>query len=303
MTSPKLHFGALKKDKVFLTIHQTMKRANAAFYDQYDPQFLAKKASLLYSIYKNADEFWKLSEGWTIRLPDQGQLLSLVATELHMASFHQTEAMLSFLLCEFQNRPDWVYLTTYGNADIKNAARAIFKGDLSGITDGAASDIKTFIKLAVFAGWDFSNSDDAAVWEQSVDDLGWLVKYTAERFCAAHEYNSYKHGLRVALGPAGLAASMTPQADSFKQILSIQHAVTHLELAEEAEGYVGSRVTKEIGAEYSFELIHCMSTVLVLAKALRIARISGQIDELQLPQIDREGIMRIAPTSSFSFSY
>ena len=182
MTSTKLHFGALKKDKVFLTIHQTMKRADAAFYDQYDPQFLAKKASLLYSIYKNVDEFWKLSEGWAIRLPDQEQLLSIIATELHMASFHQTEAMLSFLLCEFQNRPDWVYLTTYGNAEIKNAARTISKGDLSGITDGAASDIKAFIKLAVFAGWDFSKSDGAAVWEQSVDDLGWLVQYTVERF-------------------------------------------------------------------------------------------------------------------------
>jgi hypothetical protein len=81
------------------------------------------------------------------------------------------------------------------------------------------------------------------------------------------------------------------------------HAVTHLELAEEAEGYVGSMVTKEIRPEHNFELIHCMAAVLVLAKTLRIARITGKVGELQLPEIDRDGIMQLAPASTFSFSY
>jgi hypothetical protein len=36
---------------------------------------------------------------------DDDDLLSIIATELHNASFHQTEAMIAFLLCEFQNRP------------------------------------------------------------------------------------------------------------------------------------------------------------------------------------------------------
>lgn len=120
MPSNKVHFGPLKSQKLFLTIHQTMHAADAAFYRGYDPQFLAKKATMLYGIYKNIGEFQKCSEGWDVRAnTDDDDLLSIIATELHNASFHQTEAMIAFLLCEFQNRPDWVYLSSYGNAEMK----------------------------------------------------------------------------------------------------------------------------------------------------------------------------------------
>ena len=207
MPPPKLHFGSLKKDKVFLTFHQTMHAADSAFYMHYDPLFLSRKANLLYSLHKNSDAFWTCAEPWNLHIEDKEQLLTLIATELHMASFHQTEAMLAFLLCEFQNRPDWVYLTTYGNQEMKAAAKAITAGDFASITDGAATDAKQFIRAAVFATWDFSNSDAGETWSRSIDDIAWLLGYVAERFSSGHEYNAYKHGLRIASGQATLGAS------------------------------------------------------------------------------------------------
>src|SRR5690242_16794966 len=102
MPSQQLHFGPLKKDRLFLTFHQTMHAADAAFYDRYDTMFLARKANLLYGLYKNFDEFLACSGSWIPRAEDKEQTLTLIATELHMSSFHQTEAMLAFLLCEFQ---------------------------------------------------------------------------------------------------------------------------------------------------------------------------------------------------------
>jgi hypothetical protein len=64
MATIKPHFGALKKEKLFLTVHQTMPRGDAVFYGGYDPLFLAKKATALFGIYKNVDAFWKTSESW-----------------------------------------------------------------------------------------------------------------------------------------------------------------------------------------------------------------------------------------------
>jgi hypothetical protein len=304
MDTFKPHFGALKKDKVFLTAHQTMSRADAVFYEGYDPLFLANKATTLFAIHKNIDSFWEASERWGMRVQTKEELLSLLATELHSTAFHQTETMIAFLLCEYQTRPDWVYLTSYGNPEMKTAAKAISSGDFSSITGGSAGTASAFIKAAVFAKWDFSGAENADVWEQSVDDIAWLLRHVSERFIDGHEYNAYKHGLRVVSGSAGLAVAPSGTS-AFKQILGMAHAVTYLEVGEETTGYVGNRVTKETRPEYSFELIHCMAAVLALTKTMRVARVNQSLSgvELYLPQIDREGLTRIKPTSRFSFPY
>jgi hypothetical protein len=68
----------------------------------------------------------------------------------------------------------------------------------------------------------------------------------------------------------------------------MQHAVTYLELGEQDEGYVGQCITKEVNAEYSFELINCMALVLLATKEMRVARIKQHVDSATFPQIDRE---------------
>jgi hypothetical protein len=304
MQTRKLHFGPLKQDKPFLTVRQTMKSADEFFYRGYDPLFLAKKSNALYGIYKNSDAFWASAESWNLVLASgKDELLNVIATELHSARFHQTEALIALLLCEFQNRPDWVYLTTYGNAEMKGAAKAIASGEFSALTKGMVSTAEQFIKAAVFANWDLSGTDAAELWTKSIQDIAWLIGYAAERFTKANEYNAYKHGLRVAHGPAGLRASVSSSPATLTPLISMKHAVTYLELSEQEAGYIGSLVTKEISPQYSFELIQCLASVLLLTKDMRLARATGTIDSLNILEIDREGLIRIEPASSFSFPY
>ena len=68
----------------------------------------------------------------------------------------------------------------------------------------------------MFANWDLSGAENAEVWEQSVDDIAWLLRHVSERFIDGHEYNAYKHGLRLASGAAGIAVA-PPGTDAFKR--------------------------------------------------------------------------------------
>ena len=92
MTAKKLHFGPLEKGKPFLTFHGTMKRADLAFYEGYDPNFIWKKVAALFGIYKNAASFKEcaLSWGWPFDATEEG-FLGALATEIHCAGFHQIE--------------------------------------------------------------------------------------------------------------------------------------------------------------------------------------------------------------------
>jgi hypothetical protein len=120
-----------------LTFHQTGELADKAFYESYDAHFLVKKAALLNGIYQNASAFRKASQEWKVKFEmEESDLLSLIATELHCASFHQAETMLSLLLAEYQPRPDWVYLTSSGNAEIKKAAKCMLQVTYDGLTGG-----------------------------------------------------------------------------------------------------------------------------------------------------------------------
>ena len=83
----------------------------------------------------------------------------------------------------------------------------------------------------------------------------------------------------------------------------MKHAVTYLELGEEADGYVGQCVTKEVSPEYSFELINCMALVVLTTKEMRVARTKLHVDSATFPQVDREVLLRMQPQSSFSLPY
>jgi hypothetical protein len=83
-----------------------------------------------------------------------------------------------------------VYLSSYGNAEMKSAAKAIVAGEFGSITNGASQTAEAFVKSAVYANIDFSKMDVAERWERSVADIAWLIQHLVERFVAGHEYNA-----------------------------------------------------------------------------------------------------------------
>ena len=304
MTAKKLHFGPLKPGKVFLTIHGTLSEADLAFYEGYDPTFICKKAAALFGIYSNAASFKEFAASWEcpVDSTDEG-FLGALATEIHCASFHQFEGLLALLLAEYQNRPDWVYLTSYGNYEMKTAARALAKGDFEQITSGAHKTADDFVRAAVYGGLKLEDGEHNEAFKHSVGDIAWLIAHCAEEFVEGNEYNAYKHGLRVVSGAATLAVRPLDAVGPFTSILSMKHSVSYLEISEAPNAYTGQRVTKELSPEYSYNVIAAIAKVLTIIRAMRIARIRGSVEFVDFIDLDRDKLLSQQARSKMSFSF
>lgn len=113
-----------------------MNQADLTFYRGYDSEFILKKAMALKAIYMHPARFTEFTKSVNCDMEaEEPGFRGALVTELHCAAFHQIEGMLSLLLAEYQDRPDWVYLTSYGNSDMKKAAKLIAAGDYGGITN------------------------------------------------------------------------------------------------------------------------------------------------------------------------
>lgn len=305
MPKDEQHFGPLKRDQPFFTNYGTKDGADKTFYDGYDPLFLARKAAVLYGIYKNYSGFMDCSESWNLGSSvGEEELKTLLAVELHCASFHQAEAMIALLLAEYQNRPDWVFLTTYRNTEIKNAAKALVSHDYAAISSGTAKSIEDFINAAVLATWQLSQGVGTNAWKESIRGIGYLIELVAEQFLSGHEYNSYKHGLRVVAGSARFAFVPSLNSKNITSSMSMRHSMTYLQMLKVQGGYGGQMVTKEIDPEYSHELIQCMAPVLSLIKTMRVARIDKELPrDVSFPPIDVGLLASKRPIARFAITY
>jgi hypothetical protein len=301
---PNFHFGPLKKDRKFLMHRATVADADKEFYTSYDAMFLARKAGLLYALYEKSSSFLSGSGDWNIPVSSDEELRTLLATELHCTAFHQTEALIALLLAEYQDRPDWVYLTTYGNAEIKEAAKAI-KSRFAEIPGTSASNLKQLVEQGVYANVDLSKTEIARQWQESILSIMALLEIVAEQFLDGHEYNSYKHGLRVVLGSAnfGIAqGELTP--DKIRPFASMPHSVTFLQIENLSEDYGAQMVTKDVNPEYSYRVVQCMGSLVSLIKTFRLARIQGTLSaEINIPFYDTLLLDRIKPMTKVGFSY
>lgn len=303
---PVLHFGPLKEDREFLMYrYATPSEADAAFYASYDASFLVRKCQLLYSLYEQSD-----SQGSGMRpggLSFDGsekELRTFLATELHCAVFHQAEALIALLLAEYQGRPDFVYLTSYSSSEIKEAARAIAKGSGT-IPRTCAKNLRQLVEQGVYANWDLSNTDVAAEWRSSIESIAALLRIVSRHLIDGHEYNSYKHGLRVFLGSSvcGVSQDEDPHAQN-RMIAVMPHSMTFLQIEKLGEDYGAQMVTKEVNPEYSFKVVQCMGSLLTTIKSFRRARINGNLsDEIILPFYDTAQLVRLKPVTKVGFSY
>jgi hypothetical protein len=300
----KAFIGPLKPDKPFLLL-RPLSRAELAFYEGYDPDFIAKKAAVLFAAYKSSEAFTGFAEsiGWSLDCND-ASFFGALATELHCATFHQYEGMLALLLAEYQDRPDWVYLSSYGTKEIKAAARAIADGRFEEITHGVNQTAEQFVATAVYATW--KPSETAASydsWKESLKSVALFIGSCADLYLKGTEYNAYKHGLRVVSGAAGLAVGSAPGSADFKSILAMRHSLSYLELEDTPEGYVAQEITLELSPEYSYEQIRVAAGVLATIREMRIARLKGKADSLNVFSIDHDRLASLKPVSSMSFSY
>ena len=279
-----------------------MHAADLYFYQGYDPEFILKKAMALKTIYMYPTEFSDFSKSVNCDIEAQdAAFLGALATELHCAAFHQIEGLLALLLAEYQSRPHWVYLTSYGNFEMKNAARLITAERYEEISHGVHKTGLQFVRASVYAGWKFDGPDENKAWLESLNDIEWFIKYCAQAFLAGSEYNAYKHGLRVVSGAAALAARVAE--GPLKTVISMQHSLSYLEMYETPDGYQAEEVTKELSPDHSFQILHIAAQVLSPIKECRKARALGKVDEFRALTIDRNAFMASCKVSKFSFSF
>lgn len=301
---PHYHFGPLKKEGKFL-MHRyaTGEAADAAFYETYDSQFLTRKANLLFRLYQEASSSPQQSNDDASK-NERDEYRTLLATELHCTTFHQTEALIALLLAEYQDIPDWVYLTTYRSTEPKEAANAIIDGYIP-IPGTSATNLRQLVKQSVYANWDLGKTKVAAAWEESVDSIMALLQIVSEQFVNGHEYNSYKHGLRVLLGTAGLAVGPNPaKLEDMHTVACLHHAMTFLQIEKHGTDYGAQLTTKEMKPEYSAEAIGCMGALLEAIRMYRLARATKKLPkELSFPVFDTIRLDRSKPMTKFGMTY
>src|SRR6266567_3176733 len=152
--------GRKKKSYIIRNPGMVMKR----FYDGFDHKFLYRKAQTLMFLVNERERFTELvkqaeetSEDGTINcLLSQDiddKYFEGLRAEVYFTEMHQFESFFALLLAYFYELPDWLYLRSYTNEEIKTAIQNYVDGNISAATNGAASTREHFIIQAVYAGY------------------------------------------------------------------------------------------------------------------------------------------------------
>jgi hypothetical protein len=228
--------------------------------------------------------------------------------EVYFTEMHQFESFFALLVACFDELPDWLYLRTYTTEEIKTAIQNYVDGNISAITNGAASTSEQFIIHAVYTEYYSNELRENKQWNESIDGIDWFIKRTAKRYLEAIEYNAYKHGLRVLTGHSRLKvwlndAAGNPQGQGIIMGDS-KDSLSFPELEDKGEGGLTAiEVTKHFNPKESFEYIQTMQFILDEVMRTRRARINREaLQELQAIFIDREKLQALRKYFTFSLT-
>jgi hypothetical protein len=156
---------------------------------------------------------------------------------------------------------------------------------------------------AIYAGTVPQDEAVRSQWDQNLDNVYWLIPRMAERYIEAAaynggEYNAYKHGLRVMVGPSAIsfrrqgAEGETPAFGA-----ASEDALRFLRWEEVAENRrTIHEVTKHINPEESLFYIGVMHHILETTVATRLAGLEGHGQGVTLNtflHLDRNDVFRL----------
>lgn len=266
------------------------------FYSRLDPDFLLNKAQVLLLLTTDLEGFKGLitrAEGDPNSVAPK--FLESLRAEVHFAEFHQFEAMLALLLCQFQGLPHWVYVTTYRTEEIKRAATALAAGNIDTLTDGKLSTLEEFIAWAVYCKF-LPDGEAKARWGTSTANLAWLLQHLARRYLEAPEYNAYKHGVRVFTGPSALTVAIEGASEPPTVVASSPDSISFLELREREGDEVRLYLsTRHFNPEVSLAHLTYMARIVESLRATRLARLKGDSKAKfgTFFSLDRENLMGV----------
>ncbi len=289
------------KPKTYI-VRGTINDINLRFYEAYDPAFLFNKALALHCITTDKDRFSNaLSECEGAKPYLNDQYFGSLRAELHFLESHQFEAFFALMLAVFQDKPHWLYLTEYTNAQVKAAAQQFIDKEIVALTGGMLDNERAFAQWAFYYGQ--QPVDDALTdwWHRNLDNACWLVRRMATRYLTAPEYNAYKHGMRIIARPS--LWSLNDPEDPENPIIIHQESedsITYLDVRDIGEGGLTLReVTKQFNPAESFYYLEQMYYMLLVMTKVRHAKLAGIEDLGNLPvrwfaDLDKDSVERLS---------
>lgn len=278
---------------------------NQRFYEGYDPVFLLSKARTLQFIVENQEAFKRLVEdcGESAKNADEAYIRAL-RTEVYFTEFHQFEAFFALLVAPFQDLPHWLYLTTYTTAELKGKVQSFLDKNISSVTNGKMKELHEFILSSIYGNL-MPVGEEAEQWFQnSLNDIAWLLPRMAQRYLKGAEYNAYKHGVRVLVGPTALEFTPEGKTEATLSFVS-DDSVKFLELEDIGNDQVAVyEVWTHFKPAESINYLYFMSVLLNIIKTVRLAQLTEDSDiQMELfPPINRDGLSQLSSgMKSFKF--
>jgi hypothetical protein len=277
-------------------------RLDREFYSGYDAHFLHRKVKLLGAVLENPDLLAQFTDGQDG--PDEAERTRhAIAAEILFAEFHQFESFFAMLVAPFQGFPHWIFLNTYSTGEIKSKARDFIDGKFEKLFKGLPSDRDTFLRQAVYQGY-ASEAGSEEAWNSSFENLWWIIHRMAQKYVAADEYNSYKHGLRMMSATSALGISSSPTDFSNAFVAHSKHSITHLKFEPGDCGTLVSIATKAFNPQESQAHVQIMASILENIQRIRLAVLAGQpqVQVSLFSKFDRDALQRLFVCNEWALS-
>lgn len=280
------------------------KALDLQFYNSYDEAFLFRKAETLMRLIDDVEKYKLAILEDDCEYFEEKKFLETLNAEIHFSEFHQFEAFFAVLISMFQNLPHWLYLTTYTSREIKQKVNAFLEKDFKAVSNGLVDNPNDFINTTVYSGFMSDNEKIAQNWQQNIDNIYWFITRIARKYIEGTEYNAYKHGVRILLGPTFFKFCPTGQPEKGVQFES-DNSIRYLELDEvEKNKFQVKETFKHFNPVESINHLSFMCSVLETIKSVRIARIKGETKAnlKTLSNLDKENLNKMSIGTSWSMT-
>ena len=269
------------------------------FYDLYDSGYFTAKCGILGFIAEHLEEARSFFSPHDFELEDSDP--ARFKLEIYFSEFQCFEALFALLMAPFQPDPHCVYMSQYSPRNLKQQVDAYLRGDIASITMNRAQTKPEFLDLSVYSR--FRSNESPETWGENLESLAWLLDRMAHKYTGALEYNSYKHGLRVAYrGPSVFKLSSEDDAQVVKW--ESEDSVWFMEVDGGADPPVLKQAIKHFDLEESWHNLHLMKAIIESIRVTRLARLIPGTQELVMKDfrgVDRSPVQKFW-AKDFKFS-
>lgn len=256
----------------------------------YDSGYFITKCGILGVVAEHLEEARSFfsQHGLDLEADDPARL----KLDIYFSEFQCFEALFALLMAPFQPNPHCVYMIQYRTDKLKEQIDAYLNNDIASITSNRLQTKLEFLDSSVYSG--FRPHESPETWGNNLESLAWHLDHLAHKYVGALEYNSYKHGLRVAYrGPSMF--KFTSKDDDQSVQWESEDSLAFMEIVGKDDRRVLQLSTKHFDPEASWHNLHLMRAIIESIRVTRLARLTPDTQEFVVKDfrgVDREPVRR-----------